>query len=83
MPREPGAAGLAHLGVAVVVAGITASQCFQSELILAMKPGDSARIAGYEIRFDGVSRIQGPNYRADRATLSVLRNGAPGGRSHP
>ena len=42
-----------------------------------MKPGDSARIAGYTIRFDGTARIQGPNYRADRATLSVLRNGAP------
>ncbi len=77
MPRAAWGAGLAHLGVAIVVAGITASQCFQSELILAMKPGDSARIAGYTIRFDGAARVQGPNYRADRATLSILRDGAP------
>ena len=79
MPRAVWGAGLAHLGVAVVVAGITASQCFQSELILAMKPGDSARIAGYTIRYDGSAQVDGPNYRADRATLTVLRNGEPTG----
>ncbi len=77
LPRAAWGAGLAHLGVAVVVAGITASQCFQSELILAMKPGDNAEIAGYVIRYDGASLVEGPNYRADRATLTVLRNGEP------
>ena len=30
-------------------------------------------LAGYEFRFDGVRRQQGPNYLADVATLQVLR----------
>ncbi|MCY4229378.1 MAG: heme lyase CcmF/NrfE family subunit [Alphaproteobacteria bacterium] len=77
VPRAAWGAGLAHLGVAIVVAGITASQCFQSELILAMKPGDSAQIAGYTIRYDGTAQVEGANYHADRATLAVLRDDTP------
>ena len=71
LPRAAWGAGLAHLGVALLVAGITASQCFQSERILAMQPGERVEIAGHTLRFDGVERIEGPNYVAERARLAI------------
>jgi cytochrome c-type biogenesis protein CcmF len=32
-------------------------------------------IAGYTLRLDGTSQVQGPNYVADRADITVLRDG--------
>jgi cytochrome c-type biogenesis protein CcmF len=46
-------------------------------------------VADTQLRFDGVTPRQGPNYFADRATLEVIRNGkqiatiAPEKRSYP
>ena len=43
--------------------GIVATTAWRSEAILAMKPGESADIAGYTLAFKGVAPRQGPNYR--------------------
>ena len=40
--------------------GIVATTAWRSE---AMKPGESADIAGYTLAFKGVAPRQGPNYR--------------------
>ena len=83
LPRSVHGASLAHLGVAITIAGIAASQGFQSERILAMRPGDTVDIAGHTLRLDGVRQIEGPNYSASRATLSILRGGLPAGALRP
>ena len=41
---------------------------------VAVSPGKSVEVAGYEFRLDGVAHSQGPNYEADRGTVTVLRN---------
>lgn len=64
---------VSHLGVAVIVAGITASSAWQTEKILSMKPGDIADIAGYAFAFEGIAPANGPNYRAERGTFIVKR----------
>jgi cytochrome c-type biogenesis protein CcmF len=40
-----------------------------------MAPGDTATLAGLVFRFDSVAEVDGPNYRALRATLTVLQDG--------
>jgi cytochrome c-type biogenesis protein CcmF len=66
---------IAHLGVGVLVAGVTASSAWQSEAILIMKPGDTAELAGYQFTLADIADRQGPNYVARRATFEVSRDG--------
>jgi cytochrome c-type biogenesis protein CcmF len=66
---------LAHLGVAMFIVGVTMVSNFGEENDVRMSPGDVSEIAGYEFRFDGVKRIPGPNYNADRGSFQVSRDG--------
>jgi len=74
LPRAAHGMTLAHLGVAVTVAGIAAS-AWAAERIEVMRPGESLAISGYDVRLDKVDPIEGPNYTADRATFTASRNG--------
>jgi cytochrome c-type biogenesis protein CcmF len=38
-----------------------------------MTPGQTVSARGYDFRFEGVERVPGPNYLADRATVTVTR----------
>jgi len=73
---------LAHLGLAVSVAGIAAS-AFEVERIELLHPGDNLDLAGYQLHFNGTEKVEGPNFAADRATIEVTRNGAPIAVLHP
>ncbi len=75
LPRSAYGMSVSHLGVAVLVAGITASSAWQTEIIRAMQPGDSQEIAGYTLVFEGVNPGQGPNYTYERGQFAVLRDG--------
>ena len=77
MPRSAYAMTLAHIGLGVLILGITVQSAGQIERILVMRPGDITELVGYEVRFDGVVEAQGPNYSAQRATFTVSRDGAP------
>jgi cytochrome c-type biogenesis protein CcmF len=67
----------AHIGVAVFVVGVTLVKGYESHEDLRMKPGESASLAGYVFRLDGVSDVRGPNYVAARAKVDVTRDGRP------
>ena len=76
----PGAAygsAVAHAGVGVMVLGIIGTTAWQHEKIVAMKPGQEARIAGFTLTFAGVAPRQGPNYREQVGTFTVSRDGSP------
>jgi len=62
---------LAHLGVAVFVVGVTAVMTYEEEKDLRMVPGSSYNISGYDFRFKGVRKVEGPNYTADEAMIEV------------
>ncbi len=66
---------LAHLGLAVTVAGITISSAYQVESRVRMEPGDTAVVAGQTFRFERFEELEGPNYRASTATFTVSRDG--------
>ena len=67
---------LAHFGVAVFVVGVTIVSGFTSENDVRMEQGDTATVAGYQVRLDKIEDVVGPNYQASRATLTISRNGA-------
>jgi cytochrome c-type biogenesis protein CcmF len=76
LPRAMHGMALAHIGVAILLIGITGSLSWQSEKLLVMRPGQSTAIAGYTIRFVGVEdNARGPNYTADRGLFFAEKNG--------
>ena len=68
---------LAHVGLALAVLALTTVQSFTIEQDVALAPGATAHVGGYDFRFAGVRPVEGPNYAAMRATLVVTRRGAP------
>jgi len=66
---------LAHFGVAVFIVGVTMVSGFQSETDVRMEVGDTASVAGFTFRLDGVKQVPGPNYTASRAEVSITREG--------
>jgi cytochrome c-type biogenesis protein CcmF len=71
LPRAAWGAAIAHAGIGILAAGIAGMGLAQEKLI-AMAPGDTAQMAGYTWRLDGVRDHAGPNYTARRATITVL-----------
>ena len=74
---------LAHLGVGVFVVGVTMVKGYESEQDLAMKDGDTVTLGEYAFRLDSVESVNGPNYKAARATFTVSRGGKPVSVLHP
>jgi cytochrome c-type biogenesis protein CcmF len=74
---------LAHLGVAIFIIGVTFVKQFEVEKDIRLSPGQSTELAGYTLRFDGVQSRQGPNYRADRGSVHVLKDGTEIALLHP
>jgi len=62
---------LAHLGVAVFVAGVTVTMTYHEERDLRMEPGSVYNISGHEFRFQGTRKVQGPNYIADEGVIEI------------
>ncbi len=77
LPRSAYGGMLAHAGVGITVIGIVATSAWQSEVVVAMKPGEQAAIAGYQLAFRGVAPARGPNYEEQVGTFSVTRGGSP------
>jgi cytochrome c-type biogenesis protein CcmF len=64
---------IAHLGVAVFVAGVTIVRGYQSERDVRMDIGDTVQLGEYRFRFDGTTEVPGPNYDATRGTVTLLK----------
>src|SRR5438128_3474644 len=74
---------LAHVGVAVFIAGVTIVTSYQNEKDVKMNIGDTVSVGGYEFRLNNLAQAPGPNYRAVRADIEVTKNGAFVALMHP
>jgi cytochrome c-type biogenesis protein CcmF len=74
---------LAHVGVAVFIAGVTVVTSYQSEKDVRMNMGDTVTVGGYQFRLNNLAQVQGPNYQAVRADVEVTKNGSPVAMMHP
>jgi cytochrome c-type biogenesis protein CcmF len=83
LPRAAHGMTLAHVGMAVLIAGVTGSSAWKQERIQTMAPGQQVEIAGYTLTMKGVDVVPGPNYQAARATIDVTKDGRPVTTLHP
>ena len=67
---------MGHLGIAVFGIGVSMTSLYSIETDLRMAPGQVKELAGYQFTFNGVEKVQGPNYIADEGRLQVTRNGS-------
>ena len=72
-PRASWGMTLAHGGLAIAIAGITASSAWKVESIQVMKFGDQVNVAGYTYTLKSVNEFQGPNYKGTRGTFIVTK----------
>jgi cytochrome c-type biogenesis protein CcmF len=66
---------LAHLGVAMFIAGVALVKSYEIERDVRLNVGQSVEVAGDTYTFRGVSPRPGPNYDATIATIDVSRDG--------
>ena len=74
---------LAHLGVAVFIAGVTLVKGYEIERDVRLDVGESIEVAGDTYTFRGVAPARGPNYDATVATIDVSRDGRMVATLHP
>jgi cytochrome c-type biogenesis protein CcmF len=64
---------VAHIGMAVCVIGITMVSGYETEKDVRMAFGDTVEVGGYTFRLTGVKEEPGPNYKADRGTVELIK----------
>ena len=64
IPKFPIGMVLAHLGIALLILGVTGSSVWQKEKILRMKVNDETIIHNYNIVFKEIKEVVGKNYIA-------------------
>ena len=65
---------IAHFGVGLLILGITGSSVWQNEKIVRMKISGETKIEKYNIIFDKIDEVTGPNYVAIKGSFLVYDN---------
>ena len=65
---------IAHIGVAVFIFGVTMVNGFEEEKDLRMSAGTSNSMAGYDFVLNNIQQVQGENYVAAQATITVTKD---------
>jgi cytochrome c-type biogenesis protein CcmF len=77
LPRAVIGMTIAHLGLGIAVIALTTVQSFTLERDVALAPGEVTQVGAYQLRFEGVKPVEGPNYDGVGGTFVVTRDGAP------
>ena len=89
LPAAAWSSALAHAGLGIVAFGVVGATIWKSENTQVLSPGQTMNVGGYTLRLDSTERVQGPNYFADRAAMTVTVDGRtitvvhPEKRSYP
>jgi cytochrome c-type biogenesis protein CcmF len=67
---------IAHLGIAVSLAGMAAESAFTREALVAARPGQTVTVGPFAVRFAGVVPVAGANWTAIEAELEARRGGS-------
>jgi cytochrome c-type biogenesis protein CcmF len=68
---------VAHLGVAVALAGMAANSAFTSERLDVARPGETLKVGPWLIQLEDVTPTAGKNWTAVEAQLRASRGGGP------
>jgi len=83
LPRSAWGTGVAHFGIALTLLGIIGAAAWGTEKIVAVKPGATISLSGYDLTYEGLRQEPGPNYRAIVATFTVREGGVVIGAMRP
>jgi cytochrome c-type biogenesis protein CcmF len=73
LPRSVIGMVLAHIGIGVFVVGATIVSAYEESEHVRLAPGESYELAGRQFTLKNIREVDGPNYRAERATIEVRR----------
>jgi cytochrome c-type biogenesis protein CcmF len=74
---------VAHIGVGLFAIGVTVTQSYRIETDIALKPGESTTLKGYEFHFNSTRMVRGPNYDAVESEVLITRDGREVATLHP
>jgi cytochrome c-type biogenesis protein CcmF len=83
LPRSAWGTSIAHFGLALTLLGIIAAGTWGTERIIAVKPGETISLSGYELTFEGLRPKPGPNYSAVVGRFTVREGGNVVGDMEP
>ena len=66
-----------HGGLFTCALGAMLSTALNQESDVHMAPGDAARLGAHRFEYRALEQHEGPNYQAERALISVSRDGEP------
>lgn len=75
LPRSTWGQAIAHTGFGLTAFGVAAVTAWETEDIRTANAGDIIPISTYEVRFDGVTRERGPNFRVDVGRFTIFEDG--------
>jgi cytochrome c-type biogenesis protein CcmF len=75
LPRASIGMTISHAALGFVVLGSVATAAWNVELIRTFRIGDRARFADWEVTLTNVEPVRGPNYDAERATITLTKDG--------
>ena len=83
LPRAAYGMTVAHIGMGVLIAGVTGATAWKTETITVAGIGDHIQNGRYELVLESVDEIQGPNYIAQRGVFRVFSKGEELGLLQP
>jgi cytochrome c-type biogenesis protein CcmF len=83
VPRGFWGMTIGHLGIAVFIVGVTLTSLYSTEEDIRLEPGQTYEMGGYSFLFEGVDKIDGPNYTAYRGHLVASKDGEFVAEMHP
>jgi cytochrome c-type biogenesis protein CcmF len=75
LPRSTWGSAFAHAGLGIALIGIVCETTWNSESIASMRPNDVVTVGGYQVKLDGLTQQQGPNYREAVSRFTVTLDG--------
>ncbi|HEY8666763.1 MAG TPA: heme lyase CcmF/NrfE family subunit [Tepidisphaeraceae bacterium] len=62
---------IVHLGMLMIIAGVTGSSVFSQKQSFQLSTGQSQKIGSYRLTLDSMKEVRGGNYTAVRATVTM------------
>jgi len=60
-----------HLGILIIALGVTGSQAWSVQTEMTLRPGETAELVGYRVRFDGLTAVEESNHFKVVGTFTV------------
>jgi len=74
---------VAHIGVGLFAIGVGVTQSYKIEKDIALAPGQTVALHGYDFTYKSSREVPGPNYQAIESEIVISRNGKEVATLHP